>query len=253
MNETLVTLSRQNTPYVYLAFSEEANRRAASIGQHYVAKIGHAGGSANACLDREAALSMGFHKGALTETPERWQRLSGALLGATDWTFEVEALVDTLPWARKVEKDLRKAWRELGSEPFDIEAGRALVEPSLATNGLTEVVRLSTLWMSQNIEEYDTLISECGGDTIATPVLRLVRDVMHMLVVKILPDLGAKNAPMVKVPTLIATMVEDARGTVRLGERGPRLRLKAEQIGERRSRAETQLEPEGERGCDGDA
>ncbi|MGT2515509.1 hypothetical protein ACVOMT_15895 [Sphingomonas panni] len=43
MNETLVTLSRQNTPYVYLAFSEEANRRAASIGQHYVAKIGHAG------------------------------------------------------------------------------------------------------------------------------------------------------------------------------------------------------------------
>jgi len=227
MSERNVNLSRINVPLVYFAFSESANKWAATKGQLYIGKVGYSGGSSIACFDRIGSLIEGFHEGKLTESSELWIPKSGALLGALDWDAFANAFFDTKEWAKAVECELHAFWRSQGMGDFDVRLADEFIASGMAPNGVKDIVRISPEWLSSNCSGYNELVAEHGGDPIAGPVLNAVCGVMRDLVEAALPQIGVALAPMDNVPTMIATMVQNSNGEVRLHDRGPSLSVKA--------------------------
>jgi hypothetical protein len=221
-------LSRFNAPYVYFAFSCDANRRVEKLGLTYIAKIGRAGGSATAPLDRPASLNDGFHERVKGQPQDVWVRISDALLGVTDWDIILIGMFDELEWSKNVERDLHASWRRRAMGEFDVDLVRDLIKPGMRPNGINEIVRISPEWLSANCEGYDEAVLAHGGNAMAEPILQGVCDVMHDIVKDMLPKIGMRNAPRQAVPMFTATAVEAKDGAFRIHDRGALLRFDVE-------------------------
>jgi hypothetical protein len=195
----------------------------------YIGKIGRAGGSDTAPLDRPASLNDGFHERVKGQPQDVWIRTSDALLGVTDWDVVLIAMFDELKWSKDVECDLHASWRRRAMGEFDAGLVRDLLKPGMRPNGINDIVRISPEWLSANCEGYEEAVLVHGGNAMAEPILQGVCDVMHDIMKNMLPKIGMRNARTQAVPMFTATAIEAKDGAIRIHDRGALMRLNVEE------------------------
>lgn len=216
MDQDAPVLSILDAPFVYVAFSHQANRWACGEGQDYVVKIGTSMGSSTSPRDRIEALNRGFKSKDSREGPDQ------PLLCATDWDALLIAFFENLSSAEDAQDDvIAIANAQFGK--FDVAVGQSL-HPDY-TNGINDVLRFERAWMVRHIPGFAELLTK-HADADAPEVLEEVEQIVCKLLRDLLITSVCADREEPTPLTYLAEGAQSANCGARLWKGGPRVDLR---------------------------